>query len=556
VVVVIPVSDAVTVEAGHLRGTPSADGAVLRFLGIPYAAAPVAELRWRPPQPVPSWTGLRYAAAYGPASRQPAIPADSLYYGHETHFSEDCLYLNVWTGSGSIRADRPVMVWLHPGAYQFGSGQNPLYDGSALARDGITVVTINHRLGRFGFLAHPLLSRETDYGGSGNYGLMDIIAALRWIQRNIEQFGGNPDNVTVFGVSAGGNSVHNLRAAPLARGLLHRSIAQSGPGVGPVLHAYGHALGPSTLAAGEQAGQELTDLLGVKSAAELRRLPAEAIESAQLPRAQGTWRFKLIPGAQVSTHVFDAGYPVIDGYVLPQSTIDAYLSGQHLDIPLLVGNTGNEASGLPYLGTLRDYETFMRAEFGSFAEEATRLYPAATDVEAQQASWQLEADRTFVWSSRTAARLQRSHGSAPVWHYWFDRVPPIPAAADVIERDYAGAFHTAEVPYIFQNLDVRHWPWTAADYRLAGLISGAWKSFARTGDPNAEGLPAWPRYEPGQPSTMVWGLSPHVAEPLDQQRMEFLDRFNAAWDGEPASVTGASPRAREGAPHAMFPRST
>jgi carboxylesterase type B len=190
--------DVVTVDTGRLRGISSSDGTVRSFLGVPYAAPPVGDLRWRPPQPVQRWSGIRDATAYGPASRQPAIPGNSLYYGHETRFSEDCLYLNVWTGSVSGTAGRPVMVWLHPGAYQFGSGQNPLYDGSALARDGITLVTINYRLGRFGFLSHPLLSEESGYGGSGNYGLMDIIEALRWIQRNIEQFGGSPDNVTLF----------------------------------------------------------------------------------------------------------------------------------------------------------------------------------------------------------------------------------------------------------------------------------------------------------------------------------------------------------------------
>jgi para-nitrobenzyl esterase len=555
VVLVIPV-DVVTIEPGRLLGTSSPDRAVFSFLGIPYAAAPMGELRWRPPQPLAPWAGARDATAYGPASRQPAIPANSLYYGREAQFSEDCLYLNVWTGSLSTSAAQPVMVWLHPGAYQFGSGQNPLYDGSALARDGITLVTVNHRLGRFGFLAHPLLSGESDYHGSGNYGLMDIIAALRWIQQNIEQFGGNPDNVTIFGVSAGGNSVHNLRASPLAQGLIHRSIAQSGPGVGPVLHGYGHALGPSTLAAGEQAGLELTDLLGVRTMAELRRLPAEAIESVQLPRAEGSWRFKLIPGAQVSTHVFDSGYPVIDGYVLPHATIEAYRRGQYLDIPLLVGNTSNESSGLPYLGTLQDFEGFMRQEFGAFAEEALRLYPATSDAEAQRASWQLEGDRTFVWSSRTAARLQYHHGSAPAWHYWFDRVPPIPASADVIERDYAAAFHTAEVPYVFKNLAVRDWPWTAADHRLAGLISGAWQSFARTGDPNGDGLPTWPRYDPGEPSTLVWDLSPHVGQPLDQRRMDFLDRFNGAWNGKADSVAVISRQVGESGAQAALPRSS
>jgi para-nitrobenzyl esterase len=537
--------DVVTVDSGRLRGISSSDGGVRSFLGVPYAAPPVGDLRWRPPQPVRAWSGIRDATAYGPAGRQPAIPENSLYYGHETRFSEDCLYLNIWTGSVSAAAGRPVMVWLHPGAYQFGSGQNPLYDGSALARDGITLVTINHRLGRFGFLSHPLLSKESGYGGSGNYGLMDIIEALRWIQRNIEQFGGSPDNVTVFGVSAGGNSVHNLRACPLAKGLLHRSIAQSGPGVGPVLHGHGHALGPSTLAAGEQAGQEITDLLGVRSLAELRQLPAEAIESVQLPRTQGDWQFRLIPGARVSTHVFDAAYPVIDGYVLPRSPREAYLHGKQLEIPFLVGNTGNESSGLPYLATLAEYQRFIRQEFGSFADDAMQLYPANNDIEAQRASWQLEADRTFVWSSRTAARLQRSHGSAPVWHYWFDRVPPIPSSADIIERDYAGAFHTAEVPYIFKNLDVRRWPWTEADRRLAELVSGAWTSFARTGVPKAEGLPDWPEYEPDRPSTMVWDLAPHVDDPLDHARMAFLDRFNDVWNGEPGSVAvGADERGR------------
>ena len=209
----------VTVDAGRLRGTSSSDGTVRSFLGVPYAAPPVGDLRWRPPQPVQGWSGIRDATAYGPASRQPAIPANSLYYGHETRFSEDCLYLNVWTGSVSGTAGRPVMVWLHPGAYQFGSGQNPLYDGSALARDGITLVTINHRLGRFGFLSHPLLSEESGYGGSGNYGLMDILEALRWIQRNIEQFGGSPDNVTLFGESGGASKIAALLAMPAAKGL-------------------------------------------------------------------------------------------------------------------------------------------------------------------------------------------------------------------------------------------------------------------------------------------------------------------------------------------------
>jgi para-nitrobenzyl esterase len=530
----------VSIDAGRIRGTSLADGAARSFLGIPYAAAPVGELRWRPPQPVLPWPGVRDATDYGPASRQPFIPTASLYYGHETRFSEDCLYLNVWTGPVGSPASRPVMVWLHPGAYQFGSGQNPLYDGTALARAGITLVTLNHRLGRFGFLAHPWLSAESGYGGSGNYGLMDILEALRWIQRNIEQFGGDPGNVTVFGVSAGGNSVHNLRACPAAAGLLHRSIAQSGPGVGPVLDGLGHPLGPSTLTAGEQAGQEITDLLGVHSLAELRRLAAEEIEAAVLPRAVGDWRFPLIPDGRISTHVFDGGYPVIDGNVLPQSPLSAYRRGEQLDIPLLVGNTGNESSGLPYLNNLIDYRRFLTDEFGAFADEAFERYPAESDAAVRRATWEMDADRTFVWSSRTAARGQHDAGSAPVWHYWFDRAPTIAKSAGVIEASYAGAFHTAEVPYIFRTLPVRAWPWTDGDRTLSDQISSAWINFARSGDPNGEGVPSWPTYDPTVPSTLVWDLRSRIADPLDHERMAFLDRFNAVWDGTSASVAPAT----------------
>ena len=511
------------------------------FLGIPYAAPPTGDLRWRPPQPVAAWSGVREATRYGAAAPQALLPVNSIYASlqGDSDYDEDCLYLNIWTGRPGAVADRPVMVWLHPGGYQFGSGSSPLYDGAALARAGITLVTVNHRLNRFGFLAHPWLSDESEYGGSGNYSLMDIVEALSWIQRNIEQFGGDPGNVTVFGVSAGGNSVHNLRAMPSAAGLFHRAIAQSAPGVGPVLDGPGHALGPSTLPAGEQAGRELTDLLGVRSLAELRRLPAQAIQSVLLPRAAGDWRFKILPGAQVSTHVFDSGYPVIDGHVLPRSPIEVLRQGDQIDVPLIVGNTSNESCPLPYLTSLEDYRSFLAGEFGSFAHEAFTLYPASTDAEVERISATLDADRTFVWSNRTAARLQSQTGSAPVWHYWFDRAPAIPEDRGYMERKYAGAFHIAEVPYIFRTLDapVREgWPWSAGDRDLSRQISSAWINFARSGDPNGEGIPHWPAYDPDVPTTLVWDVEPRVSDPLDRRRMEFLDRFNAVWDGTPDSV--------------------
>ena len=534
-------TDTVAIDSGRLRGRLLADD-VRAFSGIPYAAPPVGDLRWRPPQPVAEWSDVREATRFAKPSRQAVLPPDSIYHEFEPEFSEDCLYLNIWTGP-SVSGDRPVMVWLHPGGYQFGSANNALYNGAALARDGATVVTVNHRLGRFGFMAHPWLSAESGYGGSGNYGLMDILAALRWINRNIDRFGGDPGNVTVFGVSAGGNSVHNLRAMPQARGLIHRSIAQSGPGVGPVLNGPGHALGPSTLAAGEEAGSEITRMLGVSSMAELRRLPAEAVEGAVLPRAVGDWQFKIFPGARVSTHVFDGGYPVIDGHVLPRSPLDTYLRGEQLDIPLLVGNVSNESCPLPYLTTVDDYRRFLTEEFGSFADEAFTLYPGHTDAEVEVISGIMDADRTFVTSSRTAARMQSSTGSAPVWHYWFDRAPVIPQDRGYIEAGNAGAFHLCEVPYIFQTLDGQgreNWPWSAGDRALSRQISTAWGNFARTGNPNGEGAPEWPIFHPATPSTLVWDLEPYVADPLNHERMEFFDRFNAVWDGRSESVTATS----------------
>jgi para-nitrobenzyl esterase len=526
----------VEVETGRLRGVPGPDGITASYLGVPYAAPPVGELRWRPPQPAKPWTGVRDASTFGPASRQPIMPSQSIYFGGESDFSEDCLYLNVWTGSQNP-GSRPVMVWLHPGAYQFGSGANPLYNGTALARAGITLVTLNHRLGRLGFFTHPLLSAESGQG-SGNYGLMDIVAALEWIQRNIAKFGGNPGNVTLFGVSAGGNSVHTLRACPSARGLFHRGIAQSGPGFGPVLSGLGHAAAPQTLAAGEQAGEEVADRLGIASLDQLRSLPAADLEGVVLPRAIGPWRFKLLPGASVSTHVFDSGYPVVDGHFLPETPQAAHAHGRQLDIPMIIGHAGNEASGLPYLTTLEDYDTFAREEFGEFADEFLSLYPAGSDDQVQQATWDLEADRTFIWSSWTAARAQRTAGTAPVFYYRFDREPPIPQNAGIIEASYARAFHTGEVPYVFGNLDVRDWPWSTGDRDLATAISRAWQSFAATGDPNVSGVTEWPVLEESAPSALLWDVKPTVGFPVNAERMELLDRFNKVWTGAAAPSLG------------------
>ncbi|KAI0426230.1 Carboxylesterase [Xylaria sp. FL1042] len=384
----------VVVESGSLSGIHRSN-ATRSFLGIPYAAPPVGELRWRPPQPPLHWTGVRTGDRFGPASIQPPAPAASIYSSRETDFSEDCLYLNVYTGAENS-TNRPVLVWFHFGAFVFGSGANPMQDGTKLAAEGITFVTVNFRLGRFGFLALPELSTESGHQASGNYGIMDQIAALKWVQRNIKAFGGDPENVTIGGVSAGGASVHILRASPLAKGLFSKAICESGPGMAPAIDGPGHIAAYMTLAAAEEAGIELLNSLGASSLAELREMSPEKILSVNLPRRQGIWKSYLRP-TSTSLSVYDTANPVVDGYVLPQSLITAFTSGQAADIPLLAGSTADDGTALPRLDSLDDYRAFIKETFGEQANKALTLYPASTDTEVWASSWKLLADQVFYW---------------------------------------------------------------------------------------------------------------------------------------------------------------
>jgi para-nitrobenzyl esterase len=303
-------------------------------------------------------------------------------------------------------------------------------------------------------------------------------------------------------------------------------IAQSAPGVAPALDGHGHPANPSTLAFGEQAGVELAGLLGVSSIEEMRKLPAEDIMAAQLPRAQGPWSFDLIPGAAISLSVFDSGYPVIDGHVLPRDPLSAFLTGEVADVPMIAGNVGNESSGLPYIGTLDAYRTYVAETFGEHAAEVLALYPAGTDEQARQASWDLIADQIFIWSTWTAARLQSSRLTAPAWYYRFLRRPPIAAGCDLVERDYAGAFHSADVPYAFGNLDIWDWDWTDRDRALSTAMMNVWVDFARTGDPGA-----WPALGGDSLPVMAWDLDPDVGNHApDPARMAFWDRYHGVAD--------------------------
>lgn len=471
------------VESGHISGIQFSNG-TRAFLGIPYAAPPIGDLRWRAPEPPRKWDGVRPATKFGSSSFQFPLPPSSFYSGGETDFSEDCLYLNVYTGSEGTEK-RPVLVWFHFGAFQMGSASNPIYNGEKLAAEGITVVTVNYRLGVLGFLSHKLLSDESGNGTSGNYGTMDQIAALKWVQRNIGAFGGDASNVTIGGVSAGGSSVHILRASPLARGLFHKAICESGPGIARELKGYGHMGSFTSLEAAETAGAELLDTLGISSLDELRKTPAEKLGSVQLPRTSGPWESGLFPG-KLSVSMFDARYPIVDGYVLPVSPLEALLSGGTADVPLLAGNAGNEESGLAQIRSLSNYLEYVHDTFGPLSEKALDVYPATSDAEAWRSSAQLLADQTFTYSVWTTARLQAKNLKSPVWYYQFLRRPPIPDDSDLPEKEHEGAFHCIGTLYTFGNLDMWKWDWTEGDRALSREIRNATVLFLKTGRPTEQ----------------------------------------------------------------------
>jgi para-nitrobenzyl esterase len=380
--------------------------------------------------------------------------------------SEDCLYLNIWTPAKSARAHLPVIVWIYGGGYINGSSSMPLYWGDKLAHKGVIVVTIAYRLGPLGFLAYPELTRESPHHSSGNYGLMDQIAALEWVQRNIVAFGGDSKNVTIAGQSSGSISVSILMASPLAKGLFQRAIGESGGLLEPL------QLAPKYLLANaEQDGEKYAASLGATSLQQLRQLPA-----------------KLLTG--------NAGgivHAVIEPYVLPVSPYEAFASGQQNDVPLLIGSNTEEARALV------DVSHVTAATFGSDIEHSDgalpapliAAYPYTNDAEAKQARLDLERDLRFGWDMWAWARLQASTGKSSVYYYSFRQQPPFPA-----DSVYAGwgASHFAELWYVFDHLNQEPWRWTAADRRIAEEMSSYWVNFAKSGNPNGRGLPEWPAF--------------------------------------------------------------
>ena len=455
-----PAAPVIEAPVGRIEGV--AEGELRVFKGLPYARA----ARWTPPSPVADWTGVRSAVEFGPACFQWRIAGDSVYADDVGPMSEDCLSLNIWAPEATSQA--PVFVWIHGGALNYGTSRTDMYDGSRLASRGVVVVSINYRLGVFGWLAHPELSAESKDGVSGNYGLLDQIEALRWVRRNISAFGGDPSNVTICGESAGGLSVMYLMVSPLARGLFHKAIAQSAymvstPGLKREVH--GH---PSA----EAAGVELMRKLGASDLAGLR-----AMDPAQLTNAAATAGF--------------APFGVVDGRVLPKQIAEAFDCGDQARVPILVGSNTGEIRTLRYLAppfpeTAADYERAIRERYGDLADDFLTLYPGSDLEESVLAATR---DALYSWTAQRLATKQTAAGEA-AYLYVFDHGYP---AAD--EAGLHG-FHASELPYVFGTLDrvSARWPTppdTPAEWALSDAMIDYWTSFARDGRPAAAGGPQW-----------------------------------------------------------------
>ncbi|HEY2357113.1 MAG TPA: carboxylesterase family protein [Phenylobacterium sp.] len=498
-------SPIVVTRSGDVSGL-DVDG-VATFKGIPFAAPPIGPLRWRPPQPAAGWTGVLKAEAFGSPCMQgpaPGPPTDL------THVSEDCLTVNVWSPPHKAGERLAVLVEIPGGGFFSGASAVPSNDGAGMARRGVVVVSFNYRLGVFGFMAHPALSKEDPSGTSGAYGLLDQIAALKWVRANIASFGGDPKKVTIMGCSAGGSSVLYLMASPLAKGLFRSGISES-PGY--VWHPQQHL---REAAYGRQSAEAEGLSLGADIEV-LRRLSAQEM----LARAQ------VRTDPMFSDH--GAGFwPIVDGHVLPDEPMTLFDAGKVAQVPLLVGTTADDGSvfsfGMP-ITTVEDWRTFAQRRYPAVSETLLSLYPATRDPEVQPAAIRYVTDWLLVASARSAARAMSVHHQ-PVWRYEFTRatwkvfgLPPI-----------AGSFHSSEMAYAldnFANSGMKTSRFDATDQALRVAMSGAWVQFVKTGDPNGPGLAPWPKYDPKARQVIEFGDKVFAREEANTAK---LDAYDAALD--------------------------
>ena len=498
-------TDQVPLSSGVVEGT-TGKNSVRVFLGIPYAAPPVGDSRWKAPQPVPAWTGVHKADHFGAHCMQANIYGDMIF--KDAGMSEDCLNLNVWTPAKSAHDRLPVMVWIYGGGFQAGATSEPRQNGEVLAAKGVVVVSMNYRLGIFGFYSHPELTKESGHHASGNYGLLDQLESLRWVRKNIAAFGGDPGKVTIFGESAGSFSVSALIASPLAHGLFARAIGESGA-------FFGDTLAAKTLEKSEEDGAKFATSEKAATLADLRAIPAENLLKAS--RAGGNdYRFG----------------PNIDGYFLPTPASEIYAAGKESHVPLLAGWNADEGSYQVVMSkgfTAEKFKAQIKQKFPKDAAEVEKLYASGSDDEAFRSAKDLAGDQFIAFSTWKWIEMQRQTGGGKVYRYLFSRVRP--AKPDVkfggIPVGRFGAVHASEIEYVFGALDSnKEYAWEPADYKLSELMQTYWSNFAKTGDPNRAGLPKWPQndHQDGY-AVMYLDVDAHSAPEVHRDRYEFLDRY-------------------------------
>lgn len=489
-------AERVRTDRGTVEGTISADSKVAIYRGIPFAAPPVGNLRWKAPQPVAKWKGVREATEFGARCMQGHVFGDMVF--RDNGPSEDCLYLNVWTAAASPKAHLPVMVWIYGGGFVAGSASEPRQDGEKLAQKGVVVVSFNYRLGVFGFFTSAELAQESGHNSSGNYGLLDQVAALEWVHRNIAAFGGDPNQVTIFGESAGSFSVSALMASPLAQGLFQRAIGESGAFFGLTLHT-------RPLAESEAANAKFAESIGAPTLAALRAMPAD----------------QLLAAASKGRNAFRFG-PNIDGHFLPEDVSSIYAAGKQAHVPLLAGWNRDEG-GFPQT-TADQFRERARKMYGDKADDFLKVFPTGTDEQARQSAHNLAADQFTVYSTWKWVQMQMA--VAPVYNYEFDDAPPQPAPATPSDKPAPplAAYHSAEIEFVFEALPSKNLPWRPEDEKLSDLMSSYWTNFAKTGNPNGPALPEWPAYSAGSEyPVMHLSFTPHAAPEEQRAQFVFLD---------------------------------
>lgn len=509
-------------ENGLIEGLYDTRTGLQLYFGIPFARPPVGELRWKAPQPLANWEGVRETKAFGPRAVQAPVFGDMNF--RSNGMSEDCLYLNVWTPAKRNTTGLPVLVYFYGGGFVAGDGSEPRYDGANMAKKGMVVVTVNYRLNIFGFFSHPELSRETHYKGSGNYGLLDQNAGLKWVQKNIAAFGGDPEKVTIAGESAGSISVSAHMASPLSKDLIAGAIGESGAAINPTLS-------PIPLAEAEKTGLEFATNAGYPGLAQLRALSTREIY-------------------EIYTESKRFGFPtVIDGYFYPKSVSDIFKAGEQAQVPLLLGWNSAEIPGTAFMQgmsyTKENFVKKVKEVFPEAAEKVLELYPHGLENEVELSATALASDRFIAYSTWKWFDLHRRKSKQPVYRYLYSKFrPPLVdqskesgLAGGTVERNKnapgprppVGAPHACEIEYCMGNLDlVKDYAWTPDDYRVSDTMMNYFANFIKKGNPNGEGdLPEWPEAGPDDttPPVMIIDVESKAVDAKDDARYVFLDKF-------------------------------